>query len=194
MCKDMKKAGITYLDKDGRRLDFHSLRHTYATNLSKAGVPPRVAMEMMRHSDIKLTMKTYTDGTQLPVAEALNKLPWLGAVGSSQSQGTEIRTEVLVQNGQKPSQTGNLALTGDSSNTEVSVSVCQGKSQAVSKNPNNQNVEPWDSNPPRLPYKRLTTGKLHKTRKRQGLKKGLRWEKSLKLGLLFLIQLRSLFF
>lgn len=147
MRKDMKKAGITYLGKDGRRLDFHSLRHTYATNLSKAGVPPRVAMEMMRHSDIKLTMKTYTDGTQLPVAEALNKLPWLGVAGSPQSDGTEKRTEILVQNGQKPSQTGNLAPTSVSVNTGASVSVCQRKSQTVSKKPDNQNVEPWGFEP-----------------------------------------------
>ena len=29
--------------------------------LSKSGVPPRVAQRLMRHSDIRLTMQTYTD-------------------------------------------------------------------------------------------------------------------------------------
>jgi integrase len=51
--KDLLTAGIEHSNEWGY-LDFHSLRHTYATNLLKSGVTPRVAMEMMRHSDIKL--------------------------------------------------------------------------------------------------------------------------------------------
>src|SRR5437762_504748 len=35
----------------------------------------RVVMELMRHSDLKLTMKTYTDTAQLPVADAVKHLP-----------------------------------------------------------------------------------------------------------------------
>jgi site-specific recombinase XerD len=31
----------------------------------------RVAQELMRHSDMKLTMKLYTDAKQLPVAAAM---------------------------------------------------------------------------------------------------------------------------
>ena len=34
---------------------------TLATNMALAGISPRIAMEIMRHSDIKLTTKTYTD-------------------------------------------------------------------------------------------------------------------------------------
>jgi hypothetical protein len=30
----------------------------------------------MRHSDMKLTMKIYTDAGQLPVGAALRRLPW----------------------------------------------------------------------------------------------------------------------
>ncbi len=36
----------------------------------------RVVMEAMRHCDLKLTMKTYTDASQLPVGAALHRLPW----------------------------------------------------------------------------------------------------------------------
>jgi integrase len=43
-------AGIDFLDRKGRRVDFHSLRHTLNTKLAIAGVAPRVAMEIMRHS------------------------------------------------------------------------------------------------------------------------------------------------
>ena len=57
------------------RTDFHSLRHTLATNLALAGTAPRVAMEAMRHSDMRLTTKTYTDAGLLPLFDAVTKLP-----------------------------------------------------------------------------------------------------------------------
>src|SRR5437867_198691 len=44
-------------------------------NLQRQGVAPRVAMELMRHSDIKLTANVYTDAMQLPTREAVQALP-----------------------------------------------------------------------------------------------------------------------
>ena len=58
---DLKKANVDYINARGQRADFHSLRYTLATNLALAGTPPRIAMEIMRHSDMRLTAKTYTD-------------------------------------------------------------------------------------------------------------------------------------
>jgi hypothetical protein len=81
--KDLQAAEIPYKDSLGRQVDFHSLRHTFGTNLSLAGVKPRVAMELMRHSDLRLTMKTYTDATRLPTADAIDSLPGLNT-GCSQ--------------------------------------------------------------------------------------------------------------
>lgn len=75
--EDLAKAGIPYKDGQGRQADFHALRHTLATNLARAGVQPRVAMEVMRHSDMKLTAKTYTDATQLSTYAAIKSLPSL---------------------------------------------------------------------------------------------------------------------
>jgi integrase len=49
--------GIEFINAKGYRADFHSLRHTLATNLARAGTAPRVAMEIMRHSDMRLTSK-----------------------------------------------------------------------------------------------------------------------------------------
>ena len=66
---------IPYIDEHGRRADFHALRHTLATNLARNGVLPRVAMEFMRHNEMRLTNKTYTDVTCLPMAEAAEMLP-----------------------------------------------------------------------------------------------------------------------
>ena len=43
------------------KLDFHSLRYTFATKLARKGVSKRLAQELMRHSDPKLTANIYTD-------------------------------------------------------------------------------------------------------------------------------------
>ncbi len=75
--KDLVAAGIPFEDEQGRRVDLHALRMTYGTNLTASGAAPRVVMELMRHSDIKLTMRIYTDAAQLPLTEAVAKLPAL---------------------------------------------------------------------------------------------------------------------
>lgn len=72
---DLAAAGIPEKDASGSVVVFHSLRHTLATNLARSGVAPRVAMELMRHSDMRLTMRTYTDAGQLPTSDALDRLP-----------------------------------------------------------------------------------------------------------------------
>ena len=58
--EDLKAAKIPYTDDSGRDCDFHALRHTFITNLSRAGVHPTVAQKLARHSSIELTMKYYT--------------------------------------------------------------------------------------------------------------------------------------
>ncbi|MFQ5805025.1 MAG: tyrosine-type recombinase/integrase [Phycisphaerae bacterium] len=76
---DLAVAGIPKTDADGRTIDVHALRHTTATYLARAGVAPRTAQSIMRHSDIRLTLGTYTDPTLLNSAEALEALPNLDA-------------------------------------------------------------------------------------------------------------------
>ena len=39
----------------------HTLRHTYATNLARAGVNQAIAMYLMGHTDISTTVEVYTD-------------------------------------------------------------------------------------------------------------------------------------
>jgi integrase len=78
-------ARIPFADSGGRRADFHALRHTFGTLLSRSGVAPRVAQELMRHSDIKLTMKTYTDARLFDPAGAVAKLPSFG--GKQRTRG-----------------------------------------------------------------------------------------------------------
>ena len=47
--------------------------------LSVAGVAPRVAQKLARHTDLKLTMTVYTDAGLLAGSEAVEALPELGA-------------------------------------------------------------------------------------------------------------------
>ncbi len=54
-------------------------------------------MKLLRHSDIKLTAKVYTDESQLPIYEAIKSLPRL-------SDSTQIRAQISGARGQNVSQ------------------------------------------------------------------------------------------
>jgi len=73
--RDRIVAGIAKRDDRDRVIDFHALRHTFGTMLSKAGVSPRVAQAAMRHSSLDLTMNLYTDPRMLDVQGAVESLP-----------------------------------------------------------------------------------------------------------------------
>ncbi len=83
--KDLAVAGITEVDEYGRRVDFHALRHTFASLLNAAGVPLVTAQQLMRHSDPKLTANIYTHTMIGGKAEALAKLPALTVTQSSRT-------------------------------------------------------------------------------------------------------------
>jgi len=74
--RDLAAAGIEKLDALGRKVDFHALRNTFATKLAKSGVPQRLAQELMRHGDPRLTSQLYTDASQLPTFDAVEGLQW----------------------------------------------------------------------------------------------------------------------
>ena len=75
MDRDLALAGIPKRDADGCVVHVHALRHSFGTHLSMAGVAPRVAQAAMRHSNISLTMNTYTDARLLDTASAVESLP-----------------------------------------------------------------------------------------------------------------------
>jgi integrase len=75
--RDLAAASIPFEDEHGRRVDLHALRKTFGTMLAVNGVPLRVAMELMRHSESKLTEKVYTDASHLPLRPAMDGLPSL---------------------------------------------------------------------------------------------------------------------
>ncbi|MBX3736691.1 MAG: tyrosine-type recombinase/integrase [Candidatus Didemnitutus sp.] len=69
-------AEIDRVDGMGRKLCFHSLRYTFATKLACGGVSQRLAQELMRHSDPRLTANVYTDFARLPTFAAVAGLSW----------------------------------------------------------------------------------------------------------------------
>ncbi len=73
--RDLKAAGIPKVDERGKILDFHCLRHSFGTRLASLNVPLPVAMNLMRHSDPKLTAKLYVDQAALPLAGSVGLLP-----------------------------------------------------------------------------------------------------------------------
>jgi len=88
--RDLEKAGISYEDAQGRFADFHSLRHTFISNLAMSGIHPRVAQSLARHSDINLTMTRYSHVLLETQREALKGLPELGSNSSRTAAGIGI--------------------------------------------------------------------------------------------------------
>jgi integrase len=70
---DLKAAGIAPKDEQGRTLDFHSVRHGFVTQLAVAGVQPKMAQALARHSTINLTMNVYSHVEQQALAGALDQ-------------------------------------------------------------------------------------------------------------------------
>ncbi len=62
-------------DHDGRKLDFHALRHTCGAWAAMSGSSPKAIQTLMRHSSITLTLDTY--GHLLPdeAAQTVARMP-----------------------------------------------------------------------------------------------------------------------
>ena len=73
--EDLEAAGVPYEDESGRKADFHSLRHTFITNLANAKVHPKTAQRLARHSTITLTLDRYTHSLWQDEVAALEALP-----------------------------------------------------------------------------------------------------------------------
>jgi integrase len=61
------KAGV-------RRITVHDMRHTCATLLAALEVHPRVAMRILRHAQIAVTMNVYTEASDAKTLQALKRL------------------------------------------------------------------------------------------------------------------------
>jgi integrase len=66
---------LLFCNHVGLYADFHSCRHLFITSLERAGVRPKVAQTLARHSDIRLTLRVYTHSDQADQTEAIGELP-----------------------------------------------------------------------------------------------------------------------
>jgi site-specific recombinase XerC len=127
---------------DKGHADFHALRHTYGTNLAKAGRTPQESQKLMRHSSIDLTMKFYTHLEVADLSEAVNSLPKVEA--KKIKTGTMDTPEDLTAN-----LTENL---GKTQQNRVKSS-----KQETAKTTDNQIVTPCDKTNKRKAGERIRT-------------------------------------
>jgi integrase len=66
---------LAYQDHAGLYADFHSFRHLFITSLERAGIKPRMAQTLARHSDIRLTLGLYTHVELHDQTAAIESLP-----------------------------------------------------------------------------------------------------------------------
>ena len=105
-----------------------------------------MAMQMMRHSDIRLTNRTYTDAALLPMTEALEKLPRyetakaeMRATGTDSVQtpndtvtiAAQIAAQLRVCQGRGKSRDVTGIVVGGSDKTPVNIDPSRDLSQSV---------------------------------------------------------------
>ena len=76
---DLERAKIPVADDDGRVLDFHSLRHTFISNVLRSGASAAVVKSLARHSTLVLSVDTYGHLEDGEERLALQSLPDLDA-------------------------------------------------------------------------------------------------------------------
>ncbi len=154
--KDAEAARVPTTDDTGRRLDFHSLRHTTGTLLAASGAHPKVIQRLMRHGSIELTMDRYTKAFRSDEAAAVANLPdFTTPAESQQAQATgtydtkgetpdtqreQNRERAPRAKGQQAAPTGALEQDGQASNSHVSGSKMR---QLASTGAKKGNADDW---------------------------------------------------
>ena len=85
---------LAYRDAAGRVADFHSLRHTFISNLASGGVHPKTAQALARHSTITLTMDRYSHVLRGAESAALAALPDLTSAAPARRTAPSSRRAV----------------------------------------------------------------------------------------------------
>src|SRR5262249_61467225 len=66
---------LAYRNAAGLVADFHCLRHTFISTLARAGIHPKTAQTLARHSTITLTLDRYSHVGLFDLAGALDRCP-----------------------------------------------------------------------------------------------------------------------
>jgi integrase len=101
---DLVAAEIEDTDADGKVLDFHGQRMTFISGLARAGVSPTKAQKLARHSDVNLTLRTYTHLSAEELASAVESLPSLtggktvqASVAAGEMSTNEPELQAVIQ-------------------------------------------------------------------------------------------------
>jgi integrase/recombinase XerD len=87
-----KSDFLKYQDDAGLFADFHSNRHLFITSLEWAGLSPKMAQTLARHSDVRLTLGTYTHVEVYDQTAAIQSLPAPPSGGGhSKTEAAELR-------------------------------------------------------------------------------------------------------
>ena len=97
---DMERAGVPKIDKRGRPAGFHSFRKGLNTIARHSGVDADTRQRLLRHSDPRLTMGTYSDVLGPELAAAARLLPRiLGKARELSTNRPGPRSENLTSEG-----------------------------------------------------------------------------------------------
>ena len=72
--RDAKRAGVAERDGRGRPVGWHAFRRSVGSELARLGVNPKYAQAILRHRDIRTTLKHYTHADDDKIIEAGNAL------------------------------------------------------------------------------------------------------------------------
>lgn len=86
--RDFARAGIPKRDADGRVADLHAFRTTLSTNLQRSGVEIQLAQRVLRHEDLRTTLRHYSQLALRDVERALERLPAIVPTAVSARDGT----------------------------------------------------------------------------------------------------------
>ncbi|RCS41245.1 hypothetical protein DTL42_22005 [Bremerella cremea] len=120
---------LAYCDEDGLFADFHANRHTFISNLGRAGVPLATAQKLARHSDPKLTASVYTHIDVKEQAAAVCGLPAppLFAAATPQPTAYGLHDQGHVQTARETSP--DMAAVGEVEDSTPSVGVAAKRPQ-----------------------------------------------------------------
>lgn len=71
----------------------HVCRHTYCSNMAKSGMNPKTLQYLMGHSDIGVTLNTYT---HLGLEDAVDELKWVEELENARKEMEKINGEGTV--------------------------------------------------------------------------------------------------
>jgi hypothetical protein len=84
---DLKRAEVDPTDANGRVRDFHALRHTFVSNVVRAGATVKEAQALARHATPDITFRVYSHVQRHDLARVLANVP---AIGAPKTSSTEV--------------------------------------------------------------------------------------------------------